>query len=44
MDECKPLHEGATVGGVVGLKSFRYHLFGPPLEAGAYTRPLLSST
>jgi len=23
---------GATVGGVVGHKMLRYHLFGPPLE------------
>jgi hypothetical protein len=23
---------GATVGGVVGKKMVRYHLFGPPLE------------
>ena len=26
------LHAGATVGGVVGHKMLRYHLFGPPLE------------
>ena len=26
------LHVGATVGGVVGKKMLRYHLFGPPLE------------
>ena len=26
------LHAGATVGGVVGQKMVRYHLFGPPLE------------
>ena len=26
------LHVGATVGGVVGHKMLRYHLFGPPLE------------
>ena len=26
------LHAGATVGGVVGKKMLRYHLFGPPLE------------
>jgi len=29
--ESKPLHVGATVGGVVGQKMLRYHLFGPPL-------------
>uniref|UniRef100_A0A7S0S7Y4 Guanylate cyclase domain-containing protein n=1 Tax=Mantoniella antarctica TaxID=81844 RepID=A0A7S0S7Y4_9CHLO len=26
------LHYGETVGGVVGQKMLRYHLFGPPLE------------
>lgn len=26
------LHYGETVGGVVGEKMLRYHLFGPPME------------